>query len=452
MKSSNLVSRLLITFGFLLLYRASVFIPVPGVDVDALRSMLFPNGNGGVFGMANMFSGGALENFSILTLGIAPYITVSIILQLLTASVPALAALKEQGLEGRRALSRLTRILTIFLALIQGSIVISTLNSQGLISGGWLVYLVAVLTLTAGSSFVMWLGEQISERGFGNGISLLICAGIMARIPSTVVAAISQVREGITPPAYLLGAIALLFGIVLTVILGERAVRKLVIMFPKRAVAGMVSSGGSQTLPLKMNMSGVLPPIFAGAVMMVPAYAISYIPTLSGSIVGEIFAYGSWGYNVIFAALTMFFCFFYLPIVFDPIDVSKSIVRNGGYIAGVRPGEETSTFLMNVLNRLTPWGAFYLIAVCVIPPMLFGSMGLDGLGFVFSGTSVLIVVAVVLDALSQYASMRAMEVYNTSVEEETSSLKVSRRKGRGALKRSSTRPEFVRARRSNVKI
>jgi preprotein translocase subunit SecY len=403
-KIPELRNRILFTLAMLAVYRMGVFVSTPGIDVAALRQM-FDTQGGSLFGMINMFSGGSLENFSIFTLGIIPYISVSIIVQVLTPTIPALEALKKEGEAGRRVLTRYTRQGTIALALVQSLVIAYGLEKQGMVvQTGWVFRLGVITTLTAGTAFIMWLGEQITEKGIGNGISIIIFAGIIAQMPSVFAGTIDLARTGEIQPLsvlLLLGFSLLTIGVIVFV---ERSYRKIPIQYPRRMVGKNMAQAQTQYMPLKVNMAGVIPPIFASAFLVVPAQIGSFSDSELFQQVTALITPGTTSYTVIFTALIVVFCFFYTAIIFNPEEVADNLKKNGGFIPTVRPGKETSDYLYMVLNRLTFWGSIYIAIVCVVPQMFYMNMGAMSFSYVFGGTAILIVVGVTLDTASQIES------------------------------------------------
>lgn len=403
-KIPELRRRILVTLGLLAVYRLGVFVSVPGIDVAKLKAM-FETGGGSLFGLVNMFSGGALENFSIFTLGIAPYISVSIIVQLLTPSIPALDALKKEGDAGRRVLTRYTRLGTIALALVQGYMIALGLESQGLAQAGGVGFqLTTAITLTAGTAFIMWLGEQISERGLGNGISIIIFAGIVARMPSVFLSTLVLGRTGSVAPSAIFFAFIVCVVTIAVIVFVERSHRRIPIQYPRRMVARGVTQAQTQFMPLKVNMVGVIPPIFASALLVIPGYAAGFG---SSDMVTSILSYltpGRFAYEAVFAVLIILFSFFYTSIIFNPEEVAENLKKNGGFIPTVRPGKPTVDFLFAVLNRLTVWGSLYIAAICILPQVVYMQLGVTDFAFVFGGTAILIVVGVTLDTAAQIES------------------------------------------------
>jgi preprotein translocase subunit SecY len=403
-KIPELRKRVMFTLAMLAVYRLGVFVSVPGIDVAALRRM-FETSAGTLFDMINMFNGGALENFSIFTLGITPYISVSIIMQLLTPSIPALDRLKKEGESGQRIITRYTRYGTVVLALIQGFMIAVGLQKQGIVLRADTWFIVSTMfTLTAGTAFIMWLGEQITERGLGNGTSIIIFAGIVARMPEVLVGTIELARHGDLAPMSVL--IMLIFAVlsVAGIIFIERSQRRVPIQYPRRNVGNRVVQAQTQYLPLKLNMAGVIPPIFASAFLVVPAT----IASLSGfDFMQDWMKYlapGSWSYELMFVGLIVTFSYFYTAVVFNPTEVAENLKKNGGFVPTVRPGKPTADFLYGILNRLTLWGAVYLAIICVVPQLVYLELGNTSFAQIFGGTAILIAVGVTLDTASQIES------------------------------------------------
>lgn len=405
-KIPELRKRLFFTLAMLAVYRLGVHVSTPGIDTEALRKM-FDVADGTLFGLINMFSGGAFENFSIFTLGVAPYISVSIIVQLMTPVIPSLDRLKKEGESGRRILTRYTRLGTVVLALLQSFWVAQGLMHQnGLVHSPGLAFTVTtMLTLTAGTSFIMWLGEQITERGLGNGISVLICAGILARMPSVFGSTIALARTGELSPMSILAVLLFCFASIYFIVFVERSNRRIPIQYPRRTAMKNLSTVPQQYLPLKVNMVGVIPPIFASALLAL----VGLVSTFGTSSVIQdwlvTFRPGSWSYEAVHVALIVFFAFFYAAVIFSPEDVAENLKKNGAFIPSVRPGQQTVDYLYGVLNRLTLWGALYLSMVVVIPTTVYFYYGASAFAHVFGGTAILIVVGVTLDTASQIESM-----------------------------------------------
>jgi preprotein translocase subunit SecY len=406
--------RLLFTFMMLAVYRIGVQIPTPGINGEALAAF-FEKNAGTLFGMFNMFSGGALENFSIFALGIMPYISASIIIQLLTVVVPQLEALSKEGESGRHKITQYTRYGTVALSLIQSlfiSVGLEGMSGPGgeaiVILPGWQFKLMTIITLTSGTAFIMWLGEQMTERGIGNGISLIIFAGIVARMPAAIVNTIQMVSAGEMNALFLIFLLALMVLVVGVIIFFETAQRRIPIQYAKRVVGRKVYGGQSSHLPLKINVAGVIPPIFASSIMMFPAtigglIQIDWIQRVSAQLnPGTIF------YYILFTAFIVFFCFFYTAVTFNPVDVAENLKKHGGYIPGIRPGKKTSDFIDKALTRLTVIGAAYVAVICVLPTVLISKYNVP---FYFGGTALLIVVGVAIDTIAQIESHMVMRNY-----------------------------------------
>jgi preprotein translocase subunit SecY len=406
----ELKKRLLFTIGMLAVYRFGVFVSTPGVDVNKIRQMFESNANT-LFGLINLFSGGALEQFSIFTLGISPYITVSIIIQLLTPSFPYLENLKKEGDAGRRVITRYTRQGTILLAIFQSYMIARALESRGLAVPSFQFEAVTVITLTAGTAFIMWLGEQITERGLGNGTSIIIFAGIAARMPSVFGSTVQLARTGEVSPFAVIALLLFSLFSIYAIVYVERSHRKIPIQYPRRMVGKRMTQAQTQYMPLKVNMSGVIPPIFASAILMLPATIMAVIPGANQPAFAKFFTPGSWGYESIYVALIVLFSFFYTAVVFNPTEVADNLKKNGGFIPLVRPGQETADYLYAVLTRLTLWGAIYISLVCVLPQVIYLEMGASQFAYVFGGTAILIVVGVTLDTASQIESMLVARNY-----------------------------------------
>jgi preprotein translocase subunit SecY len=406
--------RLIFTFLMLAVYRIGVQIPTPGINGEALAAF-FEKNAGTLFGMFNMFSGGALENFSIFALGIMPYISASIIIQLLTVVIPQLEALSKEGESGRRKITQYTRYGTVGLSLIQSLFISAGLEGMSgpggeaiVIVPGWQFKLMTIITLTSGTAFIMWLGEQMTERGIGNGISLIIFAGIVARMPAAIGNTIQMVSAGEMNVLFLVLLLVVMVLVVGIILFFETAQRRIPIQYAKRVVGRRVYGGQSSHLPLKINVAGVIPPIFASSIMMVPAtigglIQIDWIQRVSASLSpGTIF------YYLLFVAFIVFFCFFYTAVTFNPVDVAENLKKNGGFIPGIRPGKKTSDFIDKALTRLTVIGAIYVSVICVMPTVLISKFNVP---FYFGGTALLIVVGVAIDTISQIESHMVMRNY-----------------------------------------
>ena len=406
-KVPELNRRILITLLMLAVFRLGVFIPTPGIDADAL-SGFFEAASGTLLDFATMFTGGALERFSIFSLGIMPYISASIILQLLTAVVPQLEKLSKEGEAGRNAITQYTRYLTVVLSVIQATMIAVGLESMRGPAGelivlvpGWSFRIMTVITLTAGTVFLMWLGEQITERGIGNGISLLIFVGIVANMPSALYNTFQLVKAGEMNFLVIIVLLALMLAVVAFIVFMETGQRRIPIQYPKRVVGRKMMGGGTQHLPLKVNSAGVIPPIFASSIIVFPATVANFIDVPIIKRIAESMNPGGIFYNVLFIAAIIFFTFFYTAIQFNPKDVAENLKKNGGFVPGIRPGAHTADYIDTVLARLTLWGSLYLALVCVLPSLIIAEFNAP---FYFGGTALLIVVGVAIDTAQQIES------------------------------------------------
>lgn len=400
----DLRRRLVFLLLALVVYRIGTHIPVPGIDPEQLKE-LFGQNHGGILNLFNMFSGGALSRFSLFALGIMPYISASIILQLMTYVVPSLEQLKKEGQTGQRKIAQYTRFATLFLALFQSyGIAVALQSAQGLVLAPGLLFTVTtVVSLTTGTLFMMWLGEQITERGLGNGISILIFAGIAAGLPNAVAELLELVRRnalGVVTALFILALVALATYFVVYM---ERAQRKITVNYPKRQVGNRVYNQQSSHLPFKINMAGVIPPIFASSIILLPATAVGWFggEHMGGSWLRDIAAALSPGqpiYIALYAAAIIFFCFFYTGLVFNSREAADGLKRNAGFIPGIRPGEQTAKYIDKVLLRLTFVGALYVTVVCLLPEFLILKYNVP---FYFGGTSLLIIVVVTMDFIAQ---------------------------------------------------
>jgi preprotein translocase subunit SecY len=399
-KADELKQRLLFTLGALLIYRLGTFIPIPGIDTSLL-SKLFENSNT-VFGLLNVFSGGALSRSAIFLLNIMPYITASIIIQLLTSVVPTLEALKKEGESGRKQLNQYTRYLTVVIATVQATLTARGLNSSAL-EPGWFFQLSTVISLVGGTMFLVWLGEQITARGIGNGSSLIIFAGIVAEMPTALYRILEQGRSGVLSPAVIIVLLVTMIAVVTMVVYFERAQRRLSIQYPKRQMGNRMFQGDSSHLPLKLNASGVIPPIFASTLLYLPATAQQFVGASSDEVsrLLALLGPGQPLHILLYVALIVFFCFFYTPIVIPPQDTADNLKKYGGFIPGYRPGPRTAQYIEYVLNRITVIGAAYVSVVCILPEILSYQMNAP---FYFGGTSLLIVVSVTMDTVAQIQS------------------------------------------------
>ena len=404
----ELKKRCLVTLGLLIVYRIGVHIPTPGIDSIALAE-IFARAKGTILGVFNMFSGGALERLSVFALGIMPYISASIILQLLTVTVPFLEQLKKEGEQGHKKITQYTRYGTVILSIIQGFGISIGLEKMGtVLHPGWGFRLMTVLTLTAGTAFIMWLGEQITERGIGNGISLIIFAGIIVRIPDAIgntFRLISTGEMGIFPVLILLVFMVVVIAFIVFV---EQGQRRLPVQYAKRVVGRKMYSGQTTHLPLKVNTSGVIPPIFASSIMMFPATIVSFITVSWMQDLINSLRPGSLLYELLYVIMIFFFCYFYTAITFNPVDVAENIKKQGGFIPGIRPGKRTADYIDKVLTRITLGGAIYVSLVCVLPSILISYFKVP---FYFGGTALLIVVGVAIDTISQMESHMLVRHY-----------------------------------------
>jgi preprotein translocase subunit SecY len=396
--------RLGFTLLMLAVYRVGVAIPTPGINGQALGEY-FRQAQGTVFDMVNLFSGGALERFSIFALGIMPYISASIILQLMTLVIPYLEQLSKEGEQGRRRITQYTRYGTVVLALIQGlfiSLGLEQIQTPGggmvVADPGWPFRLMTMITLMSGTAFIMWLGEQISERGIGNGISLIIFAGIVASLPSAIVTTFSYVRQGELGPLVLLLLAALMVVTIGAIIFVERGQRRIPVQYAKRVVGRRMYGGQSTHLPLKLNTAGVIPPIFASSLLIFPATIAQFVQNPAFQGMADYLQPGGFTYNVVYVVGIIFFAYFYTAVVFNPDDVAENMQKFGGFIPGIRPGKRTAEYIDRILSRLTLGGAVYIAAICVLPTILIAQFNVP---FFFGGTALLIVVGVAIDTVAQ---------------------------------------------------
>ena len=418
-KSDELRNRLLFTLGALIVYRLGTFIPIPGIDPVALDD-IFSQQATGILGMFDMFSGGALGRMTIFALNIMPYITASIIMQLMTAIVPSLEQLKKDGEAGRKQINQYTRYLTVILATVQGyGIAVGLESAQGVVQDPGLMFrITTVITLVGGTLFLMWLGEQITSRGVGNGISLIIFAGIVAQLPIALAGTLELGRTGALSAIFIVILFAMAIAVIAFIVFIERSFRKILIQYPKRQHGNKVFGGEAQHLPLKINVPGVIPPIFASSLLLMPVSIINLTGGQDGGAewlvtLNALLGRGQPLYLAIYIGLIVFFAFFYTAIVFNPEDTADNLRRNGGYIAGIRPGKSTAEYLDYVLTRLTVLGAAYLSAVCILPEILISQYAVP---FYFGGTSLLIVVTVTLDTVGQVQSHMLAHQYEALIK------------------------------------
>ena len=401
-KAEDLKKRIWFTLGALIVYRLGTYLPLPGINPAAL-AQAFQANQSGILGMVNMFSGGAVGRMAIFALGIMPYISASIIIQLMTSVVPSLEQLKKEGEQGRKTINQYTRYGTVILATFQAYGIAVGLEGAGQIVAdpGWFFRFSTVVTLVGGTMFLMWLGEQITSRGIGNGISLIIFAGIVAGLPSALAGTLELGRQGALSTTIIIGILVLSVVVIACIVFVERAQRRLLIQYPKRQVGNRMMEGQSSHQPLKLNTSGVIPPIFASSLLLIPATIANFsqgqgpewMVTIT-SLLGR----GQPLFLALYAGLIIFFAFFYTAIVFNPTDTADNLKKHGGFIPGIRPGERTAQYIDYVLTRITVIGAIYLVAVCLLPEFLISATGVP---FYFGGTSLLIVVSVTMDTVSQ---------------------------------------------------
>lgn len=419
-KIKELRQRIFFVLLGLIVYRIGTYVPIPGIDAQVLQKTVDQN-NAGIIGMLNMFSGGALGRMSIFALAIMPYITASIIMQLMTVISPALETLKKDGPAGRRKINQYTRYATVILCILQGYGMAVGVSGDMFSDMGKIVVIpkevfifVAVVSLTGGTMFLMWLGEQITTRGIGNGISLIIFAGIVAELPGAAAGAIELARNGEITTIFLIILAILVIAVIALVVFCEKAQRRVIVNYPRRQKGNQVYGGGSTHLPMKLNPSGVIPPIFAGALLSFPI-------TLSGmqntdGILGDIvriFNPGGLVYTLVYAALIVFFTFFYTAITFNPVEVADNLKKNGGVVPGYRPGKDTAKYFDFILSRIMVVGAIYLVFVCVLPQILTSRYGIP---FYLGGTSLLIVVSVVMDFMTQIQSYLFSQQYDRLIK------------------------------------
>ena len=430
-KVAELKKRILFTLGMLAVYRLGVFVPSPGINAKALANLFNNNeATNSLFGMANMFSGGALENFSIFTLGIMPYITMSILVQFLTPLIPQLQALKKEGAAGHRILTRYTRYGTMILALIQSFIIARGLEASNLLlaqAAGVQFYVTTMLTLTAGTAFIMWLGEQITERGIGDGMSVIIFAGIVARMPQAFYQTYQSASEGGTGVTWfsVLVMIAVTIAIVGCIVYVERSQRRIPLQYPRSERMMAKELGPQPYLPFKVNSAGVIPPIFASAMISLVMVALHFLNTHyeGAGWIDDISANISRGqvvYMVVFVALIFIFAYYYVSVITNPVEIAENLKKNGAFIPTVRPGKQTADYLYGILTRLTFWGAIYISLVCIVPDVVYRYLNLPQISYVFGGTAVLIAVGVTLDTASQIQSIMMASHYEAFMAKSAS--------------------------------
>ncbi|MDT8854451.1 preprotein translocase subunit SecY [Paracoccaceae bacterium Fryx2] len=416
-KATDLRQRIFFTIGLLIVYRLGTYIPVPGIDGAALRSFM-AEVTGGIGGILNMFTGGAISRMGVFALGIMPYISASIIVQLLASMVPALEQMKKEGEQGRKKMNQWTRYGTVFLATFQAWGIALSLEAGDLAHEPGMFFRAAVvITLVGGTMFLMWLGEQITARGIGNGISLIIFVGIVAEIPAALAQFFSQGRSGAISTPVIIGVMVMVVAVIAFVVFMERALRKIHIQYPRRQVGMKVYDGGSSHLPIKVNPAGVIPAIFASSLLLLPITVSTFSGAQTGPVMSTILAYFGPGqplYLLFFSAMIVFFAYFYTAnVAFKTEDVAENLKNQNGFIPGIRPGKKTEEYLEYVVNRILVLGSAYLVAVCLLPEILRNQFAIP---FYFGGTSVLIVVSVTMDTISQVQSHLLAHQYEGLIE------------------------------------
>jgi len=408
-KATELKKRIWFTLGALIVYRIGTYIPIPGVDASVMGEMLSQHGGGGILGMFDMFTGGALRRMTVFALNIMPYISASIITQLMSAAIPSLEALKKEGEQGRKKLNQYTRYLTVFIAMFQSygiSVGLESMHGSfgpAVANPGIFFQFSCVITLVGGTMFLMWLGEQITARGIGNGTSLIIMSGIVANLPGAAASLLELGRTGALSPFFILAFIVIAIATIAIIVFVERAQRRIPVQYPKRQVGNRMFGGDSTHMPLKINTSGVIPPIFASSILLVPATIAGFSQGGPGwlQFIGNQLAHGQPLYMALYAFMIIFFSYFYTAVVFNPEETADNLKKYGGFIPGIRPGSATAEYFDRVLTRLTTVGGIYLVVICLLPEILINNYGLP---FYFGGTSILIVVSVTMDTVTQIQS------------------------------------------------
>ncbi|MCX7844471.1 MAG: preprotein translocase subunit SecY [Candidatus Bipolaricaulota bacterium] len=408
----ELRKRILYTLGMLLVYRIGVHIPVPGIKTEALGQILREAFGTGLLQFLNLFTGGGLENFSLFALGVIPYINVSIILSLLIPVVPALKKLQEEGREGRKKLTQYTRWGTVFMALLQAYAMSYMAISYGLADRTFQFFLTSLVALTAGSIFLMWIGERITENGIGNGISMLIMAGIVARLPAEIQATYIEISTRTVHPLWALGLVVVFVAVVALTVVMQQGQRKILVQYAKRTTGRRVYGGHSTYLPLRVNLGGVIPIIFASAILSLPSSIAAWVPQLRW--LQNYVEPGSLAYLLAYVALTIFFTYFYASLVFDPEEIAKNLREAGGFVPGVRPGASTAQYLREIVNRLNLVGALFLAGIAVLPFIFRAASGIRG--FWLGGTSLLILVGVGIDTILQIEAHLVMRQYESLIK------------------------------------
>ncbi len=409
-KATELKSRIWFTLGALVVYRVGSYVPVPGIDATVMSHAMSEQ-SGGVLGMFDMFSGGNLSRMTVFALTIMPYISASIIIQLMSAAIPSLETLKKEGESGRKKLNQYTRYLTVLIAVFQSYGIAVGLEAfhdraglGAVLDPGWFFRLSCVVTLTGGTMFLMWLGEQITARGVGNGTSLIIFAGIVANLPHALVTLLDLGRTGALSPVFILAFAVVAVAVIAFIVFMERAQRRIVVQYPKRQVGQRMFGGDSTHMPLKVNTAGVIPPIFASSILLIPATIAGFGQSNPNSILGWLasqLAHGQPLYLALYAAMIIFFSYFYTAVVFNPQETAENLKKYGGFIPGIRPGNNTADYFDRILTRLTTIGALYLCVVCLLPEILIANYNVP---FYFGGTSLMIIVSVTMDTVTQVQS------------------------------------------------
>lgn len=435
-KASDLRSRILFTLGLLIVCRIGTFIPVPGIDGEQLRNFM-EGAASGLGGILSMFTGGALGRMGIFALGIMPYISASIIVQLLTSMVPSLEQLKKEGDAGRKKINQYTRYGTVVLATLQAYGLAASLEAGDLVTDpGMFFRVTCVMTLVGGTMFMMWLGDQITSRGIGNGISLIIFVGIIAEVPAALAQFLSQGRSGAISPAVIIGVFVMVAVVIAFVVFMERALRKIHIQYPRRQVGMKVYDGGSSHLPIKVNPAGVIPAIFASSLLLLPTTISTFSGSQTGPVMSTLLAYFGPGqplYLLFFVAMIVFFAYFYtFNVSFKPDDVADNLKNQNGFVPGIRPGQKTAEYLEYVANRVLVLGSAYLAAVCLLPEILRSQLAIP---FYFGGTSVLIVVSVTMDTIQQVQSHLLAHQYEGLIEKSQLRGKGKKRARKGPARR-----------------
>ncbi len=421
-KATELKKRLWFTLGALIVYRVGTYIPVPGVDAGVMGEMMAQH-SGGILGMFDMFSGGALGRMTVFALNIMPYISASIVIQLMSAAVPQLETLKKEGESGRKKLNQYTRYLTVLIALFQaygisvGLEAMHGASGPAVIDPGAFFRLSSVVTLVGGTMFLMWVGEQITARGVGNGQSLIIFAGIVANLPNALGNLLELGRTGALSPIFIVAFLAIAAGVIAFIVFMERAQRRVVVQYPKRQVGSRMFGGDSTHMPLKVNTAGVIPPIFASSILLIPATIAGFSGNSAGWLgtIGTAFAHGQPLYMIGYAGMIIFFSYFYTAVVFNPEETADNLKKYGGFIPGIRPGSNTARYFDTVLTRLTTIGALYLVAVCLLPEVLISRYGVP---FSFGGTSLMIIVSVTMDTVVQIQSHLLAHQYDGLIRKQ----------------------------------